>query len=223
MPLTATRRRTVLTVAPDEPDCYRTIGDAVAAAASGAVISIRPGHYREALTLSRDVTLSASGPPRAVTLEHADEPVVRITGENVTFSGIRIEHASGETAAIEIADGQLCLEECVVDVDSAAAVWAYGSGQLLARETVISNSLGAGIILADGAGGQVESCEFDRIHSSAVVIRSGADPRFTSCVMRDIGGSGILAADGAAGRFIDCTIERAGNPAVAIEGVPQPR
>jgi len=51
----------MLTVSATEADCYRTIGDAVAAAGNGDVISIQPGTYVESVVLDREVTLSAAG------------------------------------------------------------------------------------------------------------------------------------------------------------------
>ncbi|MGV9574857.1 hypothetical protein ACWDRX_38540, partial [Streptomyces nigra] len=43
--------RQVLTVGPGERDRYRTIGEALAAARTGALISVRPGTYAENLVI----------------------------------------------------------------------------------------------------------------------------------------------------------------------------
>src|SRR5262245_8758201 len=94
--------RSIHTVAPTQPDCYRTIADAIAASAGGDVISINPGTYRESLLLDRDVTLSAAGPPGAVRVEAAGGPVVRLASESASLSGLVLVHDGAETPAIEV-------------------------------------------------------------------------------------------------------------------------
>ena len=53
--------RPVLTVCAEqrEPGSYRTIGEALAVARSGAVISVRPGRYEENLVITKMVTIAA--------------------------------------------------------------------------------------------------------------------------------------------------------------------
>ncbi|MFE5767053.1 hypothetical protein ACFQ7O_01625, partial [Streptomyces sp. NPDC056485] len=51
--------RQVLVVSADQPGGYATIGEALAAARSGAVIRVRPGRYTE------NLTVKTRGPPRA--------------------------------------------------------------------------------------------------------------------------------------------------------------
>jgi len=214
--------RPILTVAPTEPDCYRTIGDAIAASAAGGVISIRPGTYGEALLIERDVTLSAAGPPGEVRIEASGGPVVQLLGESATLSGLVLVHQGAETAAVEVPVGRLRMEECVVRADSATALWAYRTAEVVANGCDFSNSGGAGVIMVDGAFGTFSGCSFERISASAVVIRTGARPVFKQCTFTDIEASAVLAADNAAGLFEDCRITGAGNPAVAVEGNSSP-
>lgn len=52
--------RQVLTVGPGTGDRYRTIGGALGAARTGALVSVRPGTYAENLVISTRVTLTAA-------------------------------------------------------------------------------------------------------------------------------------------------------------------
>ena len=217
-----TSGRTIHTVAPSEPDCYRTIGDAIAAASSGDVVTINPGTYAESVLLEKDVTLSAAGPPGAVRIEASGGPVVRLSGETAGLSGVVLVHHGDQTAAIEVPGGRLRLDECAVEADSAAALWVYGNADVAARGCTISNTVGAGVIVADGALGTFSDCRFERTVASAVVIRSGARPYLHHCTISDVDASAVLAADGAKGTLEDCTITRTGNPAVAVEGNSSP-
>jgi SpoVK/Ycf46/Vps4 family AAA+-type ATPase len=214
--------RSILVVAPNQPDCFRTIGDAVAAAAGGGVISIQPGTYRESVVLDRDVTLSAAGPPGEVRVEATGGPVVRLAGESAALSGLVLVHHGAETAAVEVPAGRLRMDECVVEAESAAAVWAYRDGEVTASGCAFSNSVGAGAIVVDGANGTFSGCTFERTHASAVVIRTGARPRFQRCTFKDIEASAVLAADHAEGLIEDCHVSGGGNPAIAIEGNSSP-
>lgn len=216
--MTLTRGRVVHTVAPTEPDCFHTIGDAITAATSGDVVSIHPGTYSEALVLDRDITLSAAGPAGHVRLEAAGGPAVRMATENATLSGLVIMHEADEAASVEVPSGRLRMDECVVEAAAAAAVWCHGESALLASGCVFRNSANAGVVLADGAGGLLEQCRFELISTSAIVVRTGANPRVAGCVFDGVEGSAVLAAEQARGLFEDCEVTRVGNPAVAVEG-----
>jgi SpoVK/Ycf46/Vps4 family AAA+-type ATPase len=217
-----TSGRTIHTVAPSEPDCYRTIGDAIAASASGDIVTINPGTYAESILLEKDVTLSAAGPPGAVRIEASGGAVVRLTGETAGLSGLVLVHHGEQTAAIEVPGGRLRLDECVVEAHSAAALWVYGNADVAARGCTMSNTVGAGVIVADGALGTFVDCTFERTVASAVVIRSGARPYLHHCTIADVEASALLVADNGKGTLEDCTVTRTGNPAVAVEGTSSP-
>jgi len=216
--ITTAGTRPMLSVSTTEPDCYRTIGDAVAVAGPGAVISIQPGNYAESVVLYRDVTLSAAGPAGAVRIESRGEPTIRMAAESATLSGIVVVHEGPETSAIDVPTGRLRLEECGVQANSAAALYVHGQAEIAALGCEFTNPGGAGVIAVDGAAGSFERCTLREIRTSAIVVRTGADPHFVDCTVTDVEGSAVLAAEGGQGAVRHCRIVRAGNPAVAIEG-----
>ncbi|GLY83537.1 right-handed parallel beta-helix repeat-containing protein [Actinoallomurus iriomotensis] len=213
-----TPARSILNVSATAPDSYRTIGDAVAAAGHGDVISVQPGTYVESVVLHREVTLSAAGAPGGVRIESRDTPAVRIAGESATLSGIVIRHSGEQTSAIDVPTGRLRMDECTVEADSAAALYAHGAAEVTARGCEFTNPAGAGVIFVEGAEGSLTECTLRNVKASAVVIRTSANPQLADCVITDVEGSGLLAAERARGAVRDCRIVRAGNPAVAIEG-----
>ena len=213
-----TAARTVLSVSAAEPGCYRTVGEALAAAGPGDLVSVRPGTYPEALTLSRDVTLSAAGPPGAVRIESRSGPVLQMATEHATVSGLVLAHRGSDSSAVDVPGGRLVLEECAIEADSVAAVYVRGPAEVAAHDCVVSNPGGAGVLVVDGAEGTFESCTLQRIASSALVVRTGADPRLVGCTITDVDGSAVLAAEGARGSLRQCTVRGVGGPAVAVEG-----
>jgi len=70
----------------------------------------------------------------------------------------------------------LRMEECSLESASATSVWCHGEAEIIALGCTFSNSVNAGVIIADGATGEFTSCRFERIAASAVVIRTGATP-----------------------------------------------
>jgi SpoVK/Ycf46/Vps4 family AAA+-type ATPase len=212
-----TPTRSILSVSATAADSYRTIGDAVAAAGHGDVISIQPGTYVESLVLHREITLSAAGTPGGVRIESRDSPVIRIAGESATLSGLVVRHTGEQTSAIDVPTGRLRMDECTVEAHSAAAVYAHGAAEVNARGCEFANPAGAGVIFVEGAEGSLTECTLRHVKASAVVIRTGANPELTDCTIMDVQGSGLLAADGARGTVRGCRIVRGGNPAVAIE------
>jgi SpoVK/Ycf46/Vps4 family AAA+-type ATPase len=215
--------RSILNVSVSAPDSFRTIGDAVAAARSGDVISIHPGTYLESVVLDREVTLSAAGAAGGVWIESQGTPAIRVTAESATVSGLSIRHSGEETSAVDVSGGRLRIDECTVEARSAAAIFAHGAVEVTARGCAFSNPSGAGVIFVDGSEGSFADCVIRQVKASAIVIRSGANPQFTGCTIMDVEGSGLLAAERARGALRDCRIVRAGNPVVAIEGHSSPQ
>jgi SpoVK/Ycf46/Vps4 family AAA+-type ATPase len=218
-----TPTRSILNVSSTAPDSYRTISDAVAAASHGDVISIQPGTYAESVVLDREVTLSAAGSLGGVRIESHDAPAIRVSGEAVTLSGVVIRHFGEQTPAIDVPAGRLRMDECTVEAESAAALYARGAVEVTARACEFTNPAGAGVIFVEGAEGSLTECAVRRAKASAVVIRTGANPHLLDCTITEVEGSGLLAAERARGTVRNCRIIGAGNPAVAIENDSAPR
>jgi len=207
--------RSVLGVSPTEPDCYRTIGDAISAARDGDVISIRPGVYPEAIVLDRDVTLSGSGTPGDVRVESVGEAVLRVAVEHAEVSGIELAHSGGEVA-VDVRSGALHLDECVVAADSEVAVVGRKGAQLRAGSTTVRNPGGAGVLVFDGARAELTGCTFTDIGTTAVVSRSGGSPSLVDCVVTGAKGA-VLAADRGLGDLRGCRLTDITGTAIVVE------
>ncbi|MBK1787779.1 AAA family ATPase [Prauserella sp. ASG 168] len=207
--------RSVLGVSPSEPDCYRTIGDAISAARDGDVISVRPGVYPESIVLDRDVTLSGSGQAGDVRVESSGDAVLRATVEHAEVSGIEFAHSDGEVA-VDVRSGMLNLDECVVGAESEVAVVARKGSQLRLGGTTVRNPGGAGVLVFDGAKAELTGCTFTSVGTTAVVARSGGAPTMVNCVVTEAKGA-VLAADQGLGELRGCRIESISGTAIVVE------
>ncbi|MGW5050426.1 right-handed parallel beta-helix repeat-containing protein [Actinokineospora sp. NPDC004072] len=207
--------RAVLGVSPTEPDCFRTINDAIAAARPGDVVAVWPGEYQETVVLDREVRLSGAGGAGEVRVSATRGPVLRLVAEHAEVSGIVFAHEGAE-AAVDLLAGSLRIEECELRADSEVAVAARGGAELRAKDFQVRNPGGAGLLVFDGARADLVGCALAEIGGTAVVARTGGTPKLVDCVVSDAQG-GVLIADHAGGSLTDCRVERIKGTAIVVE------
>ncbi|NEE13015.1 hypothetical protein G3M58_42000, partial [Streptomyces sp. SID7499] len=86
--------RQVLTVGP--ADRFSTIGEALAAARTGALISVRPGTYAENLVIHTRVTLTAAEGRGTVEIRPRSGSVVALRADAVMFSELTLRGGDAE-------------------------------------------------------------------------------------------------------------------------------
>ncbi len=119
-----------------------TLQSRIDAAPEGAVIEVESGEYEETLDISKPITLAGKGDP--VLRSCGNDPVISISGKDVTLRDIRIDYCGDEK------------EE--------SAIYVTGSGHVLERLEVTSTRLGIRLDQAFGA----------KIHDSTLTgIRRG--------------------------------------------------
>ena len=207
--------RSVHGVSPIDPDCFRTIGDAIAAARDGDVVSVRPGVYPESIVLDREITLSGAGAAGEVRVEATGGPVLRLAVEQAEVWGIEFVHSGGEVA-VDLRAGALRIDECVLAADSDVALVARDRVEVRARDCEIRNPGGAGLLVFDGARAELTGCRFTDVASTAVVSRTGGEPRLVDCTVADAKGA-VLAADRGTGSVRRCRFDRIGGNAIVVE------
>ncbi|MFE2723797.1 right-handed parallel beta-helix repeat-containing protein [Kitasatospora sp. NPDC059327] len=210
--------RHVLTVCPEQRDGrYRTIGDALAAARSGAVISVRPGRYEENLVITKLVTITAAEARGSVRITARRGCVVQVTAEAVQLTGLILQGQDEEMPAIDVPRGQAAVQDCEVVGSSWTALLTRGDGTLAMRGCRVTNPAGAGIVETSSGTSVIEDCVIEHLGSSAVVIGERANPLLRNCVLRDARGNGICANGDARGTFEGCEISVTDKPGIALE------
>ncbi|WP_406207974.1 right-handed parallel beta-helix repeat-containing protein [Kitasatospora sp. NBC_01560] len=211
--------RPVLTVCAEqrESGSYRTIGEALQAARSGAVISVRPGRYEENLVVTKMVTIAAEDVRGSVRISPRRGSVVQVLAEAVQLTGLVIQGQDDDLPAVDVPQGQLALQDCEVIGSSWTAVLTRRQGSLAMRGCRVTNPAGAGLVETSDGTSVVEDSVIEHLGTSALVIGERANPVVRRCVLRDARGNGICANGEARGVIEDCEISATDKPAVALE------
>ncbi|MFG2947070.1 right-handed parallel beta-helix repeat-containing protein [Streptomyces adustus] len=214
--------RQLLTVcpepAPDAPaDAFRTIGEALAQARGGAVISVRPGRYPEGLVIGTRVTIVAEQARGSVEIAPPHGSAVVLKADAVMLTDLVLTGRDQELPVVDVPRGQLALEGCDVTGAGWTALLARGSGSLAMRDCRVSNSRGAGLVVTSPVDSSVESCTLEHLGTSGAVIGERGRVTLRGCAIRDARGNGVLANGEARGSVEDCDISSTDKPAIALE------
>ncbi|MFG2914749.1 right-handed parallel beta-helix repeat-containing protein [Kitasatospora sp. NPDC048298] len=196
---------------------YRTIGAALEAARSGAVISVRPGRYDENLVITKMVTITAEEARGSVRLSPRRGAVVQVVAEAVQLTGLVLQGQDEELPTVDVPRGQAALQDCEVAGNSWTAVLTRGQGSLAMRGCRVVNPAGAGIVETSTGTSVIEDCVIEHLGSSAVVIGENANPVVRNCVLRDARGNGVCANGEGRGSIEDCEISATDKPGIALE------
>ncbi len=185
------------------PGGYATIGEAVAEARDGDTVLVRPGTYRETVTITRAITLRGDGDREQVVVEFEGaeclvlhETTAAVT--NMTFRGGGTTDDEGWDAAIRIVGGAPTLSNLELVESCGIVVGQQGSPVI--RGCVIRDGQGPGIVVHDAAAPRIEDNEiFGNALPGIVVGGEGTAPLIRKNTIRDGQSGGISVHDAAAG------------------------
>ncbi|MFF2774455.1 right-handed parallel beta-helix repeat-containing protein [Streptomyces sp. NPDC058052] len=196
---------------------YRTIGAALEAARSGAVISVRPGRYEENLVVTKMVTITAEDPNGTVRIVPPRGTVVQVVAEAVQLTGLLLQGLDDELPVVDVPRGQAALQDCEVVGNAWTALLTRQQGSLAMRGCRVTNPGGAGIVETSTGTSVIDGCVVEHLGTSAVVIGERANPTFRNCVLRDARGNGVCANGEGRGLIENCEISATDKPAIALE------
>ncbi|MFF7189958.1 right-handed parallel beta-helix repeat-containing protein [Streptomyces sp. NPDC008222] len=209
--------RPVLLVSPDRPGAYRAIAEALADATDGALITVAPGRYDEALYITRVVTLAAEGTGGTVEIASASGSTVVLEAEAVQLTGLKLSGTDREAPVLDVRRGQAALDGCRISGEAWAAVLAWQDGVVALRDCHITNTQGAGIVVTSGGGTAVERTRIQEVGSSAVVVAEHGRLTLRECQLDRARGNGVCV-NGQATAVVESTrISGSGKPALAVE------
>ncbi|MEV7986805.1 right-handed parallel beta-helix repeat-containing protein [Micromonospora sp. NPDC085948] len=206
-----------ITVTQSAASGYRTLTEALAAASDGSVISVQPGSYTENLVLTKIVTITAEDGPGTVKLTASSGIPVVLAAESAALSGLSIIATDADSPALALVVGQLSVTECELVASSWAAVFVRDSGSLTMRDSLVSNEVGAGVVVTSSAGSVLDDCRIERLGTSGVVVAERGELRVRACTVRDAGGNGICLNGQGRISIEDTEIIGTSKPALAAE------
>lgn len=180
----------ILSVSAERAGAYPTIRDALEVAPDGAVISVEPGVYPEALQLTnRRLTLLAAKEPGSVTVDSTDAARSAVTsnGGEITLRGLVLR--SGDYPALHAVGGRVVVEDCQVSAGFAAGVTATDNAVLEATSVKVTGGQ-YGMVIED-SGGLIDKCEIRDITDDGIIVRLGADPAIRNSTVANCGFRGI--------------------------------
>ncbi|MEU6028853.1 right-handed parallel beta-helix repeat-containing protein [Streptomyces tauricus] len=209
--------RQVLSVSPDRPGAHRTIAQALAEAAEGALITVAPGRYEESLAVVRAVTLAAEDGAGTVQVHASAGSTVVVDAEAVQFSGLVLSGADRDAPVLDLRRGQSALEGCRIEGEAWTAVLVWHEGTLAARGCRVINPHGAGVVVTSRGGNVLADTEITEAGSSAVVVAEHGRLDVRDCRLDRPRGNGVCVNGNASATVETTLITGSGKPAVAVE------
>ncbi|MFE0589311.1 AAA family ATPase [Micromonospora echinospora] len=210
----------VLSVSARDTGCLTDISRALASAAPGDTVAVRPGVYREAPLFRQNVVLVAEDGPGTVTIEVPTGGAVLVAGGEILIQDIAIRGGDERMPLLQVAAGRVRLEACAVDATAAAAIHVRG-GTVEMRGGAISNSGGAGVVHEAGAG-EYTRVRVNGIAKCAIMTAGSSAPVFRDCTFTGVAEAALLAVGASAPRLEDCRIDEVGQYAVVAQQAARP-
>ncbi|MGW5067700.1 right-handed parallel beta-helix repeat-containing protein [Streptomyces cyaneofuscatus] len=207
--------RQVLSVGPG--DRFSTIGEALAAARTGALISVRPGTYAENLVIHTRVTLTAAEGRGTVEIRPRSGSVIALRADAVMVSELTLRGGDSELPAVDVRRGQAAFDGCEIVGAAWTTMLAGGTGSLALRDCRVSNPQGAGVVVTSTTPTTVESCTLEHLGTSGIVLAEQGEARIRDCTVRGARGNGLLANGETRGTVEDCDISSTDKPSIALE------
>ncbi|MGW2014582.1 right-handed parallel beta-helix repeat-containing protein [Streptomyces sp. NPDC001927] len=210
--------RQLLTVGPEPgPERCATIGEALARARNGAVISVGPGTYAENLVVTVRVTIVAEQARGTVEIAPRDGVAVALRADSVMLTDLVIRGRDEELPVVDVPRGQLAMDGCEVSGAAWTAVLARGSGSVAIRDSRVSNPGGAGVVVTSSEESSVASSVLEHLGTTGIVAGEQGNVVVRDCSVRHARANGVLVNGDARATVEDCELSGTDKPAVALE------
>ncbi|MDG4773770.1 right-handed parallel beta-helix repeat-containing protein [Solwaraspora sp. WMMD792] len=204
-----------LSVSPDQPGAYQSIGDALAAASDGSVVAVAPGTYYEALFVNeRQITVVAAQGAGSVTVDASagNYPTVSANGGALELRDLVL--LAGDAPAVAVDRARLTMAGCQLRAGfGAGVVIGNRSSFTLTRCTVTGARHG---LVVEDSDGDVDGCEFTDLAEDGVIVRIGAAPTIRASSITGCGNRGVYVYQHGRPVLETCEISRTGGAGVAV-------
>ncbi|MBX7270165.1 AAA family ATPase [Micromonospora sp. Llam7] len=206
--------RTLL-VSPDQPGAFPSIGDALAVAGDGTVVSVSPGTYHEALFVNdRDVTVVAAQGTGTVTIDASagTYPTVSCNSGRLELRDLALK--AGDAPVVVADRAKLTMTGCGLTAGFGAAIQVTGRSEfVLTRCRVAGGRYG---LVVEDSEGSVEGCEFTDLSEDGIIVRIGAAPTIRTSTVARCGNRGIYVYQYGRPIIEACDISQTTHAGVAV-------
>jgi len=198
-----TRREII--VDPDGRGHFRTISDAVKVAAADDILLVRPGTYRESVTIEKSITLLGDGPLEQVIVEADSGDAINFNAPFGRIVNLTIRRLMGgsDDFAVWIRAGRLELEGCDITSASLSCIGISGDADPTVRRNRIHDGKQAGVHVHGSGRGTIEDNDIFANAHAGVVISQEANPTVHRNRIHDGKSGGIFADEKGRGTIED--------------------
>ena len=202
---------------------FRTLADAVLEARPGTRIFLRPGQYREEVTVDRALEVIGEGPATSVILETGGPAGITVKGGALYLHGVTLRGGppAPGSVALQVQKGLAIVEDSVVaGGETSVLVQGSGSSSLLRRCTM-GWGAARGVAFLERARGTVDECRIPQ-PPKGIVIAGGADPVIRSTRLEGCQ-TGIGVSARGKGTVEGCTITGSRHAAISVADLSDPQ
>jgi Holliday junction resolvasome RuvABC ATP-dependent DNA helicase subunit len=209
--------RPVLLVERGRAGAFGSVGEALAEAREGALISLAAGRYEENVVITRAVTLAAAGEPGSALLHAPAGSAVIVQASAVSLTGLAVSGSDPLAPVIDVRRGQAAVEGCTVSGQGWAAVLAQLEGSIAVRDCRVAGLSGAGVVVTSAGANVLEGSSVDGTGSSAVAVAGAGVLAVRNCALSRPGGNGICVTGQGRAVVEGTTVTGSARPALAVE------
>jgi parallel beta-helix repeat protein len=213
-----------LIVAQDGSGHTKTLSEALAKASPHSQIFIRPGRYRESLTLASPVQLIAEGRSSEVIIEAAEGPCLTLRAPTCLIHGLSLERKTSsavvtDNASLIFLRGEAVVEDCTIISPTVGIVIRGGRAEPMVRRCHILGHGETGILIEKGRG-TVDSCRIEG-PVRGIVVRGKTEVTVRNCSLSH-GHIGIEITDRGSAGVERCSVADQSYACLTIQEGSQP-
>jgi F-box protein 11 len=179
---------------------FTTVSEAIARAASGQRIVVRPGLYMESLVIAKPLEIVGDGEAGDVVIQSPGASVILFKASMGRVANLTLRHSSlDEVACVDIAQGRLELDDCEITSLSGACISISGAPHL--RRNLIHNGRRGGIIVGSGGSATAEDNLIYNNGVAGVIIGSGGYLHLRRNSINGNAGAAVQVEPGGGGLF----------------------
>ncbi len=227
MPVFSSQAPLDLIVSKEAGSRVQTINQALAIAKPGATILVRSGLYQESVTIDKPVTIIGEGSATDTILKGVGFNCINMQAaeakiKNLTLQGDRTICRQNFRAVVDIYQGNLIIEDCLVTTSIGIGIKVYSGAFSEIKNCKIYGGQDAGIKIVRGGRVIVETCDISHHHSSNIIISGEGKSIIRNCKIHNSKKSGIWIADNSSALIENCQIYANAYPGIGITSNSNP-
>jgi serine/threonine protein kinase len=185
------------------PDEFPTIQAAINSVQAGETITLRPGVYRESITLKEGVRIVGEKtdacrivPPEGAAALVFARGVRQCIVENLTLDGSEVADRTARSDGIAISDAEITVSGCIIRGMSGTGIVVHGTDTAaeISANRIENNGLHGILLLRTGSTVALRRNEIRQSKGAGIAFNEGATGLAEENVCEQNGDSGILAA-----------------------------